>query len=390
MAIDDAVPTPDELIGKGIDKLAEVRPSTLRHVNLGRGVYANLFAGWRAQAALMCRRNADFVKNGRLPFSKGGPLRFLAGSEFDTPASLEPTKSVGQVVLVRDPGRIGGSIKRGTRWNRPADDSPQRLWTDAQCVSVVDVGVAQGQTSVTVAIEATRAGAFANRPLFGVPATELKLADDIVDAQAWTVQSYELGGGSDGIDDAALQAYASAYQTGAYGPNTQAALAGALRVGAVHAIPIDDPSIAALVLYVADESWASSERWTKLVRKSLHDNKFIGFGCKVLVRGISNLVVGANVTCKVRRPEFLTETTDLDAAVQKTLRSYFDDRGDFNRFKNAALRAVTARADRRLLTCSQAELVRLDGTVVDEPGALSTTHFILADQAVRATYLSPT
>lgn len=390
MAADDTVPTPDELIGKGIDKLVELRPSALKHVNNGRGVYANVFAGWRAQAALMCRRLADHSKNGRLKFAEGGPLRFLAASEFDTPASLEPTKAVGQVVLVRDPGRTGGSIRKGARFNRPADTSQQRLWTDMQCVSVVDVGVQQGQVSVTVPIEASRTGSTGNRPLFGALANEIEIADDIVDQQAWTVQSYELAGGSDGIDDLSLRRYASAFETGQYGPNAKAALAGALRAGALHAIALDDPSLAALVLYVADESWASSDRWTKLIRQSLFDNKFIGFGCKVLVRGLSNLLVGANVTCKVRRPEYLTETTTIDAAIQKTLRSYLDDRGDWNRFKNAALRGVTARADRRLLSCLSAELVRLDGTIVSEPDESSTTHFMLADQAVRVTYQSPT
>ncbi len=382
--------TPDELIGKGIDKLVELRPSALAHVNHGRGVYANIFAGWRAQAALVLRRDADLAKNGRLPFAEGDPLRFLIGSEFDTPAELGPTKAVGQVVLTRAPGRAGGTIRKGARFSRPADTSSQRLYVDAQYRAAVDVHVAQGATSVEVPLEAEREGAFANRPRTSTVATELVIADEIHDRQAWTVSSYEMGGGSDAISDEELRRYARAFASGQHGPNAKAALAGALRAGVRHAIAIDDPNQAALVVYVADGSWAASTRWGKLVRQSLYENKHVGFGCKVLVALVTNEIVGVEVTCRVRRPEYLAETTSLDAAIQKAVRSYFDDRPDWNRWKSAALRAVVARADRRLLSCTSATVKLLDGTPVSEPAEGSSTHYMLLDSAVRVTYLPPT
>lgn len=382
--------TADELVGKGIDKLVELRPGALRHVNHGRGVYANVFAGWRAQAALVLRRDADLAKNGRLPFSEGDPLRFLIGSEFDTPAELGPTKAVGQVILTRGAGRPGGAIRRGARFSRPADASSQRLYVDAQYRAAVDVHVPQGATAVEVPLEAEREGAFGNRPRTSTPATELEIADEIHDRQAWTVGSYEMGGGSDAISEDELRRYARAFASGQHGPNAKAALAGALRAGVRHAIALDDAAQAALVVYVADRSWAASARWGRLIRQSLYQNKHVGFGCRVLVALVTNEIVGVEVVCRVRRPEFLAETTSLDASIQKAVRSYLDERPDWNRWKTGALRGVVARADRRLLSCSSAVVTRPDGSIVDEPPEGSATHFMLLDNAVRATYLPPT
>jgi hypothetical protein len=383
------VPTPDELIGKGIDKLVELRPSALPHVNNGRGVYANIFAGWRAQAALVLRRDADLAKQGRLKHGSGGPLLFLAGSEFDTPAVLTATKAVGQVVLSRAAGRPGGTIRKGARFSRPADTSSQRLYREAQAEVAVDVHVGQGDTQIVVPLVAAREGILANRPRTATPATELEIADDIHDRSAWTVESYEMGGGADAVSDDDLKRYARAFASGQHGPNARAALAGVLKSGARHAIAIDDPARAALVCFVADQSWAGSTRWSRLVRQSLYDGKHVGFGCKVLIELVTNELIGVEVVCRVRRTEYLAETTSLDGAVQKALRSYFDDRPDWNRWKTAALRGVVARADRRLLSCPSVVVKRLDGTILTEPVEGSTTHFMLLDNSVRATYLPP-
>jgi hypothetical protein len=383
------VPTPDELIGKGIDKLVELRPSALRHVNNGRGVYANLFAGWRAQAALVLRRDADLAKQGRLKHGNGAPLLFLAGSEFDTPAKLTATKAVGQTVLTRAPGRPGGTIPKGSRFSRPADPSPLRLYREAQVEAAVDVHVAHGDTQVEVPLVAAREGTLANRPRTSTPATELEIADDIHDRRAWTVASYEMAGGADGAGDDDLKRYAQAFASGQHGPNARAALAGVFKAGAKHALAVDDPVQAALVVYIADTTWAASARWGRLVRQSLYDGKHVGFGCKVLVALVANEIIGVEVVCKVQRPESLSETTSLDAAIQKALRTYFDDRPDWNRWKTSALRGVVARADRRLRSCSSVIVKRLDGTPLSEPTEGSATHFMLLDNSVRVTYQSP-
>lgn len=389
MADPDAqTPTPDELVGKGIDKLVELRPRALRHINSGTGTYAKVIAGWRAQAALMCRRQADYAKNGRLKFGEGAPLVFLAGSEFDTPSELEATPAIGQVTLTRAGGRPGGTIRKGARFRRPTDDV-QRLYVDAQYECALSTSVAQGATTVDVPLIASRVGSHANRPLTGSLATELEITDDIFDRAAWTVTSYEAAGGAEAVRDEDIKQYATAFAIGQHGPNDAAALAGALKAGAKHGLAVLDAVVAATVLYIADSSWASSTRWLKFVRQSLYDAKFVGYGCKVTTAAITNTIVNVEVTCKVKSPTFLAETTSIDAAIQKALRSHFDDRPTWNRWKTAALGAIVSRADRRILSCSSVTVKRLDGTLVSEPTEASTTHFMLLDNGVRATYLNP-
>lgn len=383
------IPTPDELVSKGIDKLVALRPRALQHINGGTGVYSHVFAGWRAQAALMVRRLADYAKNGRLAFADSDALKALAGSEFDTLDELAATPAVGQVVLARAAGRAGGSIRQGSRFTRAADTTSQQLYDDATYVCAVDTHVPFGATSIEVPLVASRAGSFGNRPSVGAAQTEIEIADNIIDRTAWTVTSYEMGGGSDGVTDDDIRRYAAAFSQGQYGPTDKAVLAGALRAGAKHAIVVDDPAIAALRLYIADQSWGGSARWAKLVRQRLSDEKAIGFGCKVLVSFVTNQIVAVEATCKVRRASFLGETSTIDVAIQRALRTYFDDRPDFNRWKSSALRGIVARADRRLLSCSSVIVKTLAGATVAEPSASSTQHFLLLDNSVRATYQSP-
>lgn len=377
-------PTPEELIQEGVDALVALRPKAADHIP--DGVYGNVFAGWRAQAALMLRRDADFAKQGRIKFAEGLPLRFNAGSEHDLPTTLEATKAIGQVILTRESGRLGGTIRKGARFTRPADTSSQELYGDAQYVAAYDVHVVQGQTEVEVPLDASREGAFANRPLTSTTATELEIADNILDRQAWTVSSYEMGGGSDEVTDDEIRRYAKAYESGKHGPNIKAALTGAFKAGARHAVAVDDTSQAALVVYIADSSWGSSTRWGRTIRKSLYDLKYVGFGCKVLCASTVNEIVGVEASVKVRRPEYLYEKTSLELAVQKAVRSYFDDRPDWNRWKSTSLRGHIARADRRLLLCSSVTVKRPDGTIVDEPSARSSTHFMLLNNAVKVSF----
>lgn len=383
------IPTPDEIIAPGINKLVELRPRALRHINEGKGVYSHVFAGWRAQAALLIRRLADHAKQGRLPYGDGDPLKELTASEFETLDELGPTAAIGQAVMTRAADRPAGTIRKGARFQRPADASSQRLYKDAQFVAAVDRPVAQGQTSVEVPLVAVRTGAHANRPYTGVAQTELEIADDIFDRSAWTIASYEMGGGSDGVTDDDRKGYARAFARGQYAPIARAAVAGALRAGAKFVIAVDDPTTAALQLYIADSSWGGSTRWAKSVRQSLYDNKLVGFGCKVLVTFVTNTLVIVEATGRVTSSSYLAETTSLDAAIQAQVRKYFDGRPDWNQWRLAALRGHIARADRRLLSCPSVAVKTLDGVVLPEPVS-STNHFMLLDNGVKVTYQSPT
>ncbi len=385
------IPTPDEIIGKGIDALVTLRPRALAQINGGKGVYSHIFAGWRAQAAVVIRRLANHVKNGRLRFAEAGaPLNELAESEFDSLPDLGPTAAVGQVVLFRSGSLPGGSIRRGTRFTRRADPSSQQLWGVATYECASDIYVRQGDATVEVPLVARLPGSASNLPNFGVPQTGLEISDDIVDRAAWSVYAYEVAGGSDGADADDVRRYATAYAQGQYAPNDQAALVGAYRAGARHVLLVQDPATASLRLYMADASWAGSTRWAKAVRQQMSDERFIGFGCKVLTFFVANQIVAVEAVAKVRQPEYLNETSDLDSAIQTALRAYFDDRPDWNRWSLAALRGVVARADRRILSCSSVAVKTLAGATVAEPASSSTTHFMLLDNAVRVSYLSPT
>lgn len=125
------------------------------------------------------------------------------------------------------------------------------------------------------------------------------------------------------------------------------------------------------------------------MRQSLYDNKLVGFGCKVLVTFVTNVLVFVETTVRVTSSSYLAETSSLDAAVQAEVRKYFDGRPDWNRWKTAALKGRVARADRRLLACPSVAVKLLDGTPLSEP-TTSTNHFMLIDNGVKVTYQSPT
>lgn len=384
------IPTPDELIGPGIDVFVGLRPRALAHINSGRGLYAAMFAGWRAQGVLMLRRLVDFARNGRLKFATGEPLRILAASEFDTPSADSATRAIGQVVLSRTGASPGGTIRAGARFKRPADTSSSRLYREAQYECSVDTYVAQGQATVTVPIRASREGEAANRPYTGTPSTELVIADEIVDKDAWTVVSYEAGGGSSGASDDDRRRYAKRYARGRFGPTADGGAAGAYKLGARHIAPFDDVTMGELVLYLADASWAGSTAWVKAVEQGLYDDNAVGFGCRIRTAFVQNEIVGAEVTVRVRDTSFLADTSALTIAIQGAIRSHLDDRDDFWAWRYSALRGVVARASRSLLSCSSVVLRRPDGSVVSEPVAGAVPkHYLLVDSAVKVTFLSP-
>lgn len=390
------IPSPDELIGPGIDALVALRPRALPFINSGRGMYAALIAGWRAQAVLMCQRLADYAKSGRIKFAEGEPLNFLAGSEFDTLDNLGATKAYGQVVLTRPAGPApGGPIPKGTRFQRTSDASASKLFGEAQYEAAETVYVPQGLLTVTVPLAAQRDGVYAGRPLSGATSGELTIVDDIVDKAEWVIASYEMGGGADAASDADKRRYAQAFARGKFGPTNNAAIAGALKLGARHVAAVDDADTGSLVLYVADGAWSGSTRWVNLIRQELYDRDrtqpVIGYGCKVSVSILQNEVVGVESTVRLRETSALSETSEIDAAIQRAVRAYFDDRDDFPMWKAASLRGIIARADRRILSCSSATVKRFDGTTVSEPvyGSIPK-HYLVAQNSVRTTYQSPT
>src|SRR5580704_13883604 len=159
---DPIVFRPDAPVGAGIDQLVALRPGALAHIDQGR--YGYVFAGWRAQSALLVQRLVAEICARRLPLAQGQALRELCGSEFDTDLPTAPQAAIGDVTLERTTGAMpAGVIRKGTRWRRPAD--PTNLYVpaiEAAYTSIADVVVPQGQTGITCTIAASRTSAFAN------------------------------------------------------------------------------------------------------------------------------------------------------------------------------------------------------------------------------------
>src|SRR5580704_14693599 len=118
------VPRVAEILGPGLDRLRRVRPTAFAFANNGVGRWADLFAGWEGQIALLLRRVSDEVVCTRLPLAAGVGLTDLAASEFVTPRSSAPTAAIGEATLGRGPNPTsGGVIPKGFRFRRDADDT---------------------------------------------------------------------------------------------------------------------------------------------------------------------------------------------------------------------------------------------------------------------------
>jgi hypothetical protein len=118
---DPQIASADAIIAPGIDTLVALRPRALQHINAGRGRYAYIFRGLKAQAALLLRRQAAEAKAKRLELASGDELRDLAASEFLTYAPDQATKAVGVMYLNRGAGLPGGVFRKGFKFQRIAD-----------------------------------------------------------------------------------------------------------------------------------------------------------------------------------------------------------------------------------------------------------------------------
>src|ERR1041385_6815431 len=125
MSANKLIPDIDAVIGAGIERLVELRPNALKHVNLGQGRWSHLFAGWRAQGNIVARRFGDEVVATRL-FSEAQALRELCASEFETSLSTDPTNAIGEVTLTRLSGTLpAGVIRKGTTFFKEANPEAQ-------------------------------------------------------------------------------------------------------------------------------------------------------------------------------------------------------------------------------------------------------------------------
>ena len=404
------VPRAAEILGPGLDTLAGVRPSAFAFANNGVGRWADLFAGWEGQIVLLLRRIADEVISSRLPLAVGGGLSDLTASEYETLRTSTATSAIGEATLGRGPSpTTGGVIPKGFRFRRDADDTAMPAVVGAQYASTQDVSFPLGAPQIRVPIQATRAGSFANAPWvdlpngLSLPAGTLQLGDVPFDPTV-SVLTYDAAGGSDGEGDDDLRRQASAYALGQYAPTSGAVQAGALRGTGVHRLATKDVAVAYAAagrvvpsaftaVTIADASWASSRLWVASVKQAIATT-FLGHGCAVQVAGVTNTRIRCALTVTLRDPTSLADPSDITAAIQRTLTSYFDDRPDWWTWKLAQIRAVASRADPRVLVCTQATVLSLlSDAVLPEPTpplaglfGFTLTHWMLVANGVTVTY----
>lgn len=401
MADQPIISSPDEIIGPAIEQIVALRPQAGPagpddQGFIYTGVYSHLIAGWRAQAAVEWNRIAKAVANNRLATSEGGDeLRNLVSSEFTALPDTSATKSIGEVTLQRaavTKGLVGGTIRSGAKFARPAQTTPIVL-PAAEYVTIEDAPVNPGQVSVTIKIQATTAGSIGNTPIFdtGLP-TDLSISDELFDT--FQVVSYSAGGGSDSWSDQDVIRFAQAFAVGQYAPTNAALIYGAVSFGARHVAIQEDPITAISRVYVADSSWGSSPRWASAVQQFLYDNLFVGFGCKINVLPVINRLASLSAAIVLRDKSFSGETSEIDAAVRGSARSYFDDRQDWYVFKTLGLRASLVRSDDRVRACPTVVLQDPNGNVIQDTvlgtgSQLPPVHYFLADNGMSISYLNP-
>ncbi len=395
------VPNADAILRPALEKVYTLRPRSFEHLNYRTGIWWHPFLGFKAQAALMCRRLGLRVAANRLSTATGQDLRDYVASEYDALPETAKTFAIGELTFARienpnDPGtEPAGDIPKGTKVTRSANLTTQVPLQVAQYELLADVHFDVGDlTAGPVAVRAVQAGAVANHPIRSGESIAHGVTITNIFDRTITVNTFSAAGGSEGAEDPYVRSYAKAFAIGQYGPTEAASRYGALRASGVRNILVYDlPGTGTEQVLVGDSSWASSERWTSGVQQSLYDSDLIGVGCKVVVSGIQNIVVTVVATVTLRDNNYLTETTEIDNAIRKAVASYLNDRADWNVWKEDGLKAAIARAHPKIFNCSSAVMKNTAGEGVSEitsPDYTQTQyHYYLANGAVKLTYEGP-
>lgn len=395
------VPTADTILRPALEKMYVLRPRSFDHLNYRTGIWWHPFAGYKAQVSLMLRRLGLRVAANRLSTATKQDLLEYVASEYDALPETDKTFANGEVVFSRiasitAPGtEPAGDIPKGTKLSRSSNLTTQIPIKVAQYETLSDVHFDVGQLSSTsVAVRALQPGALGNHPIrHGETIAHGVSVTGLFDTSI-TVNTFSMAGGSEGAADKYVRSYAKAYALGQYGPTEAASRYGALRATGVRNILVFDlPGTGTQEVLVGDSSWASSTRWTSAVQQSLYDNDLVGIGCKVIVRGIENIVVTVIATVTLRDSNYLTETTEIDNAIRVAVKAYLDDRPDWNIWKTDGLKAAITRAHPKIFNCSAAVMKTVAGVTIPEISSPDYTttqyHYYLANGAVKLTYQGP-
>jgi len=391
----DILFTADKILTPVLTKFYELRPNAQKHINLRSGVYWHPFLGYRGQAARAIVQLVDLVKNGRLSTAEGEALLDLVESEFDTLIDTTPTFARGEMSLTRSSTIVAGDVPKGTRFSRPANLTTQIPVAAATYETLANAHFNVGQATVTgIPIQALTAGAAANHPIRTDVVAHGVAGSGLFDPSL-TVSAFSTAGGSDKPGDNYVRQFARAYSLGQYGPTADASRYGALlSTGVRYMLAFDLPGTGTQKILIADQSWGSSSRWAAQVQQSIYDADLIGHGCKVVVDQVRNKVITVEATVALRDRQYRTETLDVDEAIRKAARSYFDDRPDWNVWNTTSLKGAITRAHAKILNCSAATVKDVTGatlTQITTPDYNSEQfHYYLANSAVVITYQDPT
>lgn len=408
MPANKLIPNIDAVLGAGIEKLVELRPKAFKHVNLGQGRWAHLFAGWRAQGNLVARRFGDEVVATRL-FSSGQALRELCASEFDTVFSTDPTTAVGEVWMVRFNGPAG-VIRKGSQFFKEAQPDAQPLAIEsARYVVTRDILVSKNQHVVVVPIAAVRPGPTGNTPsgkkfvYNGKPfLTDSELIQP-ANKQAIFDSTFEVfdcrtaGGSQNPSTDQVLRRAATARASGRFGPTAGAIIAGALSFSGVARLAvIDNENTGKTVIFPVDEAWACSQELNSQVGQIIKDS-WNGFGCAVQMGTTGNQFIHIEATVVLSDSRHLIDSTAIEQDIRDALQFYFNERPDWWTWKLETIKAAIAGSNRKIFACTDVKVTdATDSTVVDEPSFLDIDdsfpiiqHYYLNDNATNLTFVGP-
>lgn len=389
--------TADEIIGPALDLFYTRRPKSFEHINLRDGVYWHPWAAQRAQASRALQRLVDLVASNSLNATGQDLLDYVA-SEFTAVPQTGVSFAQGELVLSRpsDDSLPSGDIAQGYRFFRQANLTTEIPLQSAEYNTLAPVHFDVGQlVSTPVPIQAVSQGLAANHPIRSdtdihgvVPG-----GDTLFDPNL-TVLSFAAAGGAELPDDPYVRAFAKAFSKGQYGPTRDASTYGGLSsLGVRAALAYDDIPNTTERMLIADGSWASSGRLVGATQQYLSDNDLIGFGCKVSTASVRNKVISVTATVVLRDWAFASDTLEIDTAIRAAVLGYFNDRPDWNIFKNRGLRAAITIAHVNILKCSAVVVKDVAGNEVPEIAVADYTteqfHYYLAQGAVGLTYSGP-
>lgn len=377
------IPRVNDLLGAGFDAIVAERPSVQKQLAFGR--YGDIMHGWKAQAQLVLRRLAGEATAARL-ITEGAPLLDLLASEFDALVDPSPQYAIGTVVLRRSYATLsefhGGIIRVGTKFRRPAESIAIPPAKEATYESTAPVFVGTDAASafpltgytqrLEIPIRATRPGAHANIPRTYSSITiddsdpPIELVDTLFD-DSFIVVYGDAAGGSDGPPVSKLRSLGKALGSGQYGPNEAALLAGLLSTdGVAHAAVRERTSNGTMLAWIADESWAWSQRLRSAASQNLND-EWLGFGCAASIGTTSLVPISMTIAATLRDKRSFAETSELQSRIRAAVKSYFEVRPDWYAWRESGIKGAVMRSDRRLLEVTSVVVMDVDGNILSEP-----------------------